>query len=436
LTARRARVERRTKETSIDVRVNLDAGAPLKANTGIGFFDHMLEQLAKHGGFSLELTCEGDLQIDERSHGAERARSLSESDAAQPRTGMLVDLQVTLTGELEREPPVLGELLEHVIEEANPGVGLERRAGIEIHPHVDARLLRARSTRARRAVKSCTTADQVSSRVPWRRTRSRARRGWMQTRESVSRSPIMALEARSTPRSRTYCSTSPVLGLRQPQPSVLTCGQTKHGIELDPLRAEGVQDELLRPLECRAREGIRARPSWFVTMTSGNAPLELRERREHPGQETHLLQRVNLLAGRLLHERAVAIDEQRAGWDAHCHASRSRSFCSIEPIVMRRARPRPGYPRASRTSSRASRARARAAPASVNSARRNSPRWTTRAPPGVERERCAEPLALRANDGDAPAGIRKLRRLEKFQHRFQRQLRQSHRAESPCATAR
>src|SRR5256885_9926128 len=65
LSARRARVERRTKETNIDVRVNLDASTPLKANTGIGFFDHMVEQLAKHGGFSLELTCEGDLQIDE-----------------------------------------------------------------------------------------------------------------------------------------------------------------------------------------------------------------------------------------------------------------------------------------------------------------------------------------------------------------------------------
>lgn len=65
LTARRAQVQRRTKETNIDVTVNLDATEPLKVTTGIGFFDHMLEQLAKHGGFSLALTCQGDLQIDE-----------------------------------------------------------------------------------------------------------------------------------------------------------------------------------------------------------------------------------------------------------------------------------------------------------------------------------------------------------------------------------
>jgi imidazoleglycerol-phosphate dehydratase / histidinol-phosphatase len=65
ITARQAQVSRRTRETEIDVRVNLDDTAPVRIATGIGFFDHMLEQLAKHGGFSLELTCKGDLEIDE-----------------------------------------------------------------------------------------------------------------------------------------------------------------------------------------------------------------------------------------------------------------------------------------------------------------------------------------------------------------------------------
>jgi imidazoleglycerol-phosphate dehydratase/histidinol-phosphatase len=65
LTARNAQVERLTKETQIQVRVGLDDTTPLQVSTGIGFLDHMLEQLAKHGGFALELTCLGDLQIDE-----------------------------------------------------------------------------------------------------------------------------------------------------------------------------------------------------------------------------------------------------------------------------------------------------------------------------------------------------------------------------------
>jgi imidazoleglycerol-phosphate dehydratase/histidinol-phosphatase len=65
LTERRAQTRRKTRETDIEVAVNLDATAPIAISTGIGFFDHMLEQLAKHGGFALELKCQGDLQIDE-----------------------------------------------------------------------------------------------------------------------------------------------------------------------------------------------------------------------------------------------------------------------------------------------------------------------------------------------------------------------------------
>jgi len=63
--ARVGAVQRATRETSIKANVNLDAAAPQTANTGIGFYDHMLEQVAKHGGFSLDLQCDGDLFVDE-----------------------------------------------------------------------------------------------------------------------------------------------------------------------------------------------------------------------------------------------------------------------------------------------------------------------------------------------------------------------------------
>jgi imidazoleglycerol-phosphate dehydratase/histidinol-phosphatase len=79
LTARSAQLGRRTRETQIDVRVNLDEPSPISIATGIGFFDHMLEQLAKHGGFALELTCKGDLEIDEHHTVEDCALALGEA---------------------------------------------------------------------------------------------------------------------------------------------------------------------------------------------------------------------------------------------------------------------------------------------------------------------------------------------------------------------
>ena len=55
---------RDTKETRIVCAVDLDATGPVRIETGVGFFDHMLEQVAAHGGFSLTLKCEGDLHTD------------------------------------------------------------------------------------------------------------------------------------------------------------------------------------------------------------------------------------------------------------------------------------------------------------------------------------------------------------------------------------
>jgi imidazoleglycerol-phosphate dehydratase/histidinol-phosphatase len=62
---RRCTYERITKETSVKIELNLDGTGQYEVNTGLGFFDHMLEQLARHSGIDLALLCVGDLKVDE-----------------------------------------------------------------------------------------------------------------------------------------------------------------------------------------------------------------------------------------------------------------------------------------------------------------------------------------------------------------------------------
>ena len=56
--------KRQTKETAISVKLGIDGTGTAKVDSGIGFFDHMLEGFSKHGYFDLELSCEGDLLVD------------------------------------------------------------------------------------------------------------------------------------------------------------------------------------------------------------------------------------------------------------------------------------------------------------------------------------------------------------------------------------
>jgi len=76
---RKATVKRTTKETDIQVTINLDGSGQSKLNTGIGFFDHMLEQIAKHGNMDVAVEVKGDLVIDEHHTIEDVAITLGES---------------------------------------------------------------------------------------------------------------------------------------------------------------------------------------------------------------------------------------------------------------------------------------------------------------------------------------------------------------------
>ena len=75
MTLRESVVERRTKETAITVKLKLDGEGANTVSTGIGFLDHLLDAMAKHARFDLELSCKGDLHIDDH-HTAESCGAL------------------------------------------------------------------------------------------------------------------------------------------------------------------------------------------------------------------------------------------------------------------------------------------------------------------------------------------------------------------------
>ena len=73
--------KRQTKETKITVELNLDGSGKSEISTGISFFDHMLEQLAKHGNVDLKINAKGDLHIDEHHTIEDAAITLGEAFA-------------------------------------------------------------------------------------------------------------------------------------------------------------------------------------------------------------------------------------------------------------------------------------------------------------------------------------------------------------------
>ena len=81
LNEREVKLERNTKETTISIDLNLDGSGKSQIDTGIAFFDHMLDQIARHGGVDLYIKTTGDLEVDEHHTIEDTAIALGESFA-------------------------------------------------------------------------------------------------------------------------------------------------------------------------------------------------------------------------------------------------------------------------------------------------------------------------------------------------------------------
>ena len=125
---RTARVERNTKESQVLVELNLDGSGASTIDTGVPFFDHMLAQLAKHGGFDLVVATKGDLEVDSHHTVEDTALALGQAmnealgdraglcrfgDALVPLDVCLVQSAVDLSGRpyLVHEEPEVVELI-------------------------------------------------------------------------------------------------------------------------------------------------------------------------------------------------------------------------------------------------------------------------------------------------------------------------------------
>ena len=123
--SRTARVERATKESSVLVELNLDGTGEISVETGVPFFDHMISQLGKHGGFDLTVSTKGDVEVDSHHTVEDTSLALGQAlrealgdksgirrfgDALVPLDEVLVQAAVDLSGRpylVHRQPEIV-----------------------------------------------------------------------------------------------------------------------------------------------------------------------------------------------------------------------------------------------------------------------------------------------------------------------------------------
>ena len=168
--ARTATIRRQTKETEVEVTIDLDGSGTTDVSTGLPFFDHMLDQLGRHGGFDLTIRAVGDLEVDGHHTIEDVGIVVGETFAAAlgdkagirrfasglyPLDEALIEVALDLSGRAHAaialpfgevlplgDPPFNPEMAQHFLESfaANAHVTLHvtRKAGINTHHVIEA----------------------------------------------------------------------------------------------------------------------------------------------------------------------------------------------------------------------------------------------------------------------------------------------------------
>jgi imidazoleglycerol-phosphate dehydratase len=190
LANRRARVERKTKESDIVVELDLDGTGQVDISTGVPFFDHMLGQLGKHGGFDLTVRTDGDLEVDAHHTVEDTAIALGQAlrealgdksgirrfgDALVPLDETLVQAAVDLSGRpyLVHSEPEIVELIGSYDTTLTKHIWESFTASAQICLHVDVRsgrnahhVVEAQFKAVARALRDAVALDPRSAGVP------------------------------------------------------------------------------------------------------------------------------------------------------------------------------------------------------------------------------------------------------------------------------
>ena len=138
---RKAKVSRKTKETSIDVEINIDGKGKYKIDTGIGFLNHMLEQLSKHSSMDMSVKAKGDTHIDlhhtTEDTGIAIGECLRKASITRKTKETKIDVELNIDGKGQYKIDTGIGFLDHMLEQLSKHSSIDLKVKAKGDTHID-----------------------------------------------------------------------------------------------------------------------------------------------------------------------------------------------------------------------------------------------------------------------------------------------------------